>query len=99
MGCLLLYVKGGAGRDAATIRLRKHRGCGKPCPHACGAEARRGSAPRPPDYLLTLKPWSLPYLTEASCQAFRPSESFVGETYALPTVSLKIEFAYTWKGR
>ncbi len=30
-------------------------------------------------YLFTVKPWSLPYLTLASCQAFRPSESVVEE--------------------
>jgi len=46
-----------------------------------------------------VKPCSLPYLTEASCHAFRPWASVVEDTYALPTVSLKIELAYCWKGR
>lgn len=32
------------------------------------------------DYFSTVKPCSSPYLTEASCQAFRPSASLVEET-------------------
>lgn len=51
---------------------------------------------RPPDYLLTLNPWSVPYLMLDCCQASRPCDSVVEETYDLPTVSLNTEFAYTW---
>jgi hypothetical protein len=48
---------------------------------ACGSRARGVAFPAAGrSYSETVKPCSLPYLTEASCQAFRPLVSGVFET-------------------
>ena len=39
----------------------------------------------------TVKPWSLAYLTEASCQACSPATASVLSANALPSVSLKFD--------
>lgn len=67
-------------------------GCGARFPGVARVSPWRQST----DYLLTLNPWSVPYLMLDFCQASSPWDRGVEDTYDLPTVSLKTEFAYTW---
>lgn len=60
------------------------------CPGEGSRKPREG-------YLFTSKPCSLPYATSLSCQALNPWASVVPLSLkALPTVSPKMELAYTW---
>ena len=51
--------------------------------------ARHGTARRRATGQATVKPWSLAYLAQASCQACRPATASVLSANALPRVSLK----------
>lgn len=52
---------------------RVSRAAGRRPPHRVLRQLLRG-------YFSTVKPCSVPYLTDASCQDFRPSASVVSET-------------------